>query len=153
MHHTTRAQFRQLEYTQRFRYDIGGFPVCAHESFPAWLRHQLDRREWKPAELARRAGVSSAMISRWINGIDVPSPESCIRIAEVLNVDPDDVLGIAGHRIPDRPLPPDDPISEIYRMMRRMKRTPDRVMTLRRIVEAYLETDGASQESRLLQVA
>lgn len=127
--------------------------MCAHEPFPVWLRRQIARRDWKSAELARRAGVSSAMVSRWINGIDVPSPESCIRIAEVMNIDPDDVLGIAGHRIPDRPVPPDDPISEIARMMRRMKQSPDRLRTIQAIIETYLETDRESHNNVLVHAA
>lgn len=93
------------------------------------------------------------MVSRWINGIDVPSPESCIRIAEVMNIDPDDVLGIAGHRIPDRPVPPDDPISEIARMMRRMKQSPDRLRTIQAIIETYLETDRESHNNVLVHAA
>lgn len=120
------------------------------ETFGAWLRRELARLEWKYPELAQRTGVSTASISRWINGVEVPSSENSIRIAEAFFVDPDDVLALAGHRIADKPFPPDDPITEIYRMMRRMRQTPDRVAGIRAIVEMFLQTDREAQGKPLV---
>lgn len=125
----------------------------AEESFPAWLRRQLLRRDWKSAELSRRSGVSSATVSRWVNGLEVPSPESCIRIAEVLNVDSDDVLGLAGHRIPTRPVAPDDPATRLSRLLKRVRWNGDRAKTIEAILETYLETDRESPRNRFLPAA
>lgn len=127
--------------------------VATEESLASWLRRQLGRREWKYGDLAERAGVSTASISRWVNGKELPSSENAIKLAEALDADPDDVLALAGHRDPDRPVPPDDPIRELYRMMQRMKKNPDRIETLRAIVERYLENDRASREGLLSQAA
>lgn len=66
-----------------------------------WLKGQLRRREWTQADLARRMAVSTGTISRWARGERIPTPESCDRLADVLGVDLDTVLGVAGHRPPD----------------------------------------------------
>lgn len=123
------------------------------ENFGAWLRHQMRRREWHQAEMARQSGLSSAVISRWLTGVNVPSPSNCLKLAETLFVSSDDVLAIAGHRIPDRPIADDDPISELTRMMKQMDPKPDRVNTLRAILQMYLETDHEPQDSLLVHAA
>lgn len=123
------------------------------EGFGVWLRRELTRREWKYPDLAQRTGVSTASISRWVNSVEVPSSENSIRIAEAFFVDPDDVLALAGHRVADKPFPPDDPITEIYRMMRGMRQTPDRIAGIRAIVQMFLETDRDTQGNRSITEA
>lgn len=63
-----------------------------------WLRRQLQRREMRQADLARRVGTSPGTVSSWVNGQRVPDPASCDRIADALGVDVDEVLMLAGHR-------------------------------------------------------
>ena len=38
------------------------------DNFAAWLDRQLKERNWKPADLARESGLSSAVISNLLNG-------------------------------------------------------------------------------------
>lgn len=66
--------------------------------FGRWLRQQMVTYPMSQADLARRAGVSAGMLSGWINGRRVPSPESCDRLADALGLDLDDMLSRAGHR-------------------------------------------------------
>lgn len=80
------------------------------ESFSAWLQRQLDRREWSQADFARRAKVSTGLVSNWLAGERRPNPSSCDRIADVFLVDVDEVLAIAGHR----PRLPQDRLDEIH---------------------------------------
>jgi transcriptional regulator with XRE-family HTH domain len=123
--------------------------MTTEQDFSSWLHAQLQRREWRAADLARRTGLNSGTISRWANAIDVPSPENCIRLADAFLLDPDDVLAVAGHRIADRPLPPDDPIAELIRMLRLIRPNQDRIGGLRAILEMYLEIDREAPQDYL----
>ncbi len=63
-----------------------------------WLREQLARREWRPADLSRKMDVPHGTISRWLSAALTPSSEMCARLANTFGVDPDEVLTLAGHR-------------------------------------------------------
>lgn len=71
--------------------------------FRKWMIAELDEREWRPVDLARRmqpdnpASMASS-ISKWIRGVRQPDPASCERLALILGADPDYVLELAGHR-------------------------------------------------------
>ena len=67
-------------------------------TFAAWLDSQLRRREWSATTFAKKIGKPQGTVSRWLTGARIPDPDSCDRIADVLFVDPDEVLVIAGHR-------------------------------------------------------
>jgi transcriptional regulator with XRE-family HTH domain len=67
-------------------------------TFGAWLDAQLQRREWNQSEFARRIDVRPGVVSHWIRGERVPEPRSIDKIADVLFVDVDELLTIAGHR-------------------------------------------------------
>lgn len=123
------------------------------EDLAEWLRRQLARREWRAADLSRESGIATSRISDWLNRKRLPSPESCFRLAEALNVDPDDVLALAGHRVPTRPLPPDDPRTEIWAKLNRINPLPDRLKTIDLILDTYLETDRGSQKNALVHAA
>ena len=56
--------------------------------------------------LARESGVIAATLSRWREGKQVPSPNSCKLLAEYLSVPVEHVLAMAGHL---RPLHKEDP--------------------------------------------
>src|SRR5919112_753126 len=79
-----------------------------HERFVEWLRGQLRRRGWNAAELGRRLQVPSGTISRWMTGERQPSSRSCDLLADVLGVDLDLVLTLAGHRPEAAVHQPDD---------------------------------------------
>lgn len=50
-------------------------------------------------DLAEGIGVAFPTFSRWWNGIHVPDPESCFRIAKFLGISAEDVLAAAGHPV------------------------------------------------------
>ena len=101
---------------------------------------QLRRRGWNAAELARRLQVPSGTISRWMTGERQPSSRSCDLLADVLGVDLDLVLTLAGHR-PDRDRRPDDQRAAIIALLERITLTPDRAAGLQGTLTSWLELD------------
>jgi transcriptional regulator with XRE-family HTH domain len=74
------------------------------ESFPRWIEQELDKRGWRQSDLARRAGLSEATLSRILNGSRKAGPETCVGIAAALEVPPEHVFRIAG-LLPPLPSP------------------------------------------------
>lgn len=107
----------------------------------------MARRAWNSAQLARRMGVSSGRVSRWLNGIDRPSSASAIKLADVFGADPDDVLALAGHREPPEPLAPDDPKRRIIELVRRTALTPTQARGLEAMLRAWLEGQNNGTEN------
>lgn len=127
--------------------------MATEKSLASWLRHELARRDWKYDDLAQRAGVSRASISRWVNGIELPESKNALKLADALDANPDDVLVMAGHRVPLKPMSPDDPVSRLTRKLMRVKLDATREKMIDGILDLYLETDRETQDSRLFQVA
>lgn len=109
--------------------------------FGRWLAERLRGREWTNSDLARRMGTSPSVVSRWVRGERVPDPESCDKIADVLGVDVDLVLTLAGHRPAIEPLAPDDERRELMGYVKRLRLTDDRVTALRSLLRGWLEMD------------
>lgn len=57
----------------------------------------MRRRKRLPSQLATDLGVSHATVSRWLSGKDVPSTQSCRRLAEYSGVAIQKILHITGH--------------------------------------------------------
>jgi len=112
-------------------------------TFGQWLQHQLDRREWTKAEFARRLGVANGDVSRWVRDERVPSPASIDRIADVLGVDVDLALTMAGHRPPDLHVDPDSATAQLMPLIEKIDwdTDPGRLEGVRMILEGYLEVD------------
>ena len=85
---------------------------------------------WNAAELARRLQVPSGTISRWMTGERQPSSRSCDLLADVLGVDLDLVLTLAGHRPGPEMDAPDDQRAAIVALLERINLTPDRAAGL-----------------------
>ncbi len=102
-----------------------------------WIQLQLDRREWRAADLSRRIGVPNGNISRWVNGRRVPDPASCDLLADVFGADVDYVLMLAGHRPPDFDDGVDPERAGLIASLRRVELTPDRAATLRALFEQW----------------
>lgn len=66
------------------------------EGFGDWLLLQLEDRGWSQSELARRAGLGNATLSRIISGTRKLGPETAISIAEALGESPAKVFRLAG---------------------------------------------------------
>lgn len=111
-------------------------------TFGQWLRHELARREMKQADLARRLGASTGAISDWVNDKRIPDPSSIHRIADVLFVDVDEVLAIAGHR----PRLPQDELERWQSVLRPYLRrldpaNPEHVMALVAAAEQQIRVE------------
>lgn len=64
--------------------------------FSLWLIEQLEKRNWKPAELARKSGIDTGLLSRLLNRERMPGPSTCNAIAEALQLPPQVVYQVAG---------------------------------------------------------
>lgn len=64
--------------------------------FAQWLLTEMQTRRMSQAELARKSGLSRAMISRTLSQQSFPSWEACISIARGLDLPPENVLRAAG---------------------------------------------------------
>ena len=61
-----------------------------------YLEEQLQRRTWRPADLARAAGVPDATISHILKGSRRAGPDVCNAIARALNESPEKIFRMAG---------------------------------------------------------
>lgn len=79
--------------------------------FSQWLIEQLEKRNWKPAELSRRAGINTGLLSRLLSRERMPGPTTCRGIADAFQLPPQVVFQAAGLM----PSPPeyDEVIEEI----------------------------------------
>ena len=81
-------------------------------TFSDWLETELHTRDWRPADLARRAGLSRSTISNVLNDVRSPGAGACQSIAKALNLPAEDVLRVAG-LLPSLPGFDDKLISEL----------------------------------------
>ena len=72
--------------------------VDYEESFGSFLRRKLAESGLRQSQAARRIGATSGMMSGWVNNRRVPEPENVTRLAELLAVDPNEMLTRAGYR-------------------------------------------------------
>lgn len=80
-------------------------------------------------------------MGHWVRGTRVPSPDSCDRIADVLGVDVNVVMILAGHLPPDPELRPDDPTQNIIALVKRVRWMSERVWIIERSLRGYIEFD------------
>lgn len=64
--------------------------------FSSWLREEIGRHGWQPADFAREADTSTANVTRWLQGKQ-PSTQLCQKIAAALGWPVEYVLFRAGH--------------------------------------------------------
>lgn len=113
--------------------------------FGRWLQHQLDRREWKPADFARKARVSSGLVSNWLSGARRPNPASVDKIADALVIDVDEVLTRAGHR----PALPRDELEAVHARLdprlRRVQWSEFRYGLVESMLDQFIQDDCLRQ--------
>lgn len=79
------------------------------EPFSVRLSKALDLRDMKPADLARKLGISESTISQYRSGYSKPKDKRLVIIANILRVDPAWLMGLD---VPMEPgLSPIDPDS------------------------------------------
>lgn len=112
-------------------------------AFSAWLREEMQRREWRQADFARATNIDVSMVSRWLQGRR-PDPASLERIAEALGEELDMLLTLAGHR--PRAAHDDDPrTASLVAKIRQVTWTPERFL----IIDAMLD-DLRQRSSRVV---
>ena len=70
-----------------------------------WILDELDKRDWTPAILSKKAEINPGSLSHILNGSRKPGPDVCTSIANALGVSPETVFRAAG-LLPK--LPPED---------------------------------------------
>ena len=75
------------------------------ETFAEWLEQELNKRGWRPADLARQADIPDATLSRILNNTRGAGPDACNAIASALGYPP--VLVFRKARL----LPPEEDLS------------------------------------------
>ena len=105
--------------------------------FSDWLKDELRRREWNMSDLARRLDISPSVVGRWIRDGRIPTPESCDRIADVLGLDVDRVLVLAGHRPDIERLPISEDQAAVIALVRRVNLDRDGRARHLRMMQAY----------------
>lgn len=109
--------------------------------FEGWVRSELRRLQWQPADLARRLDVPNGTVSRWLSGGRRPSSESALRIADVLGADQDLVLALTGHRETETALPTIDDRQRLQELLKRVRLTPDRAAGIEATLRAWIDYD------------
>ncbi len=90
------------------------------DEFGSWLEREVAARGWTMGDLARRAGVSDAAISRILKGLRHPSPELCRALAEALDVPAEPVFRLTGLLSPLPATGDDAPIAQVADLWRHL---------------------------------
>ena len=56
------------------------------EAFISWLESELNKRDWTPSDLARKAGLRAASVTRVLDGTRNAGPDVSLAIARALNL-------------------------------------------------------------------
>ncbi len=68
------------------------------------IRQLREERGWSQELLARRLGVGQGTVSNWERGLKVPQPRTLLRLAELFDVSPEEiVVEQAEYRFQDAP--------------------------------------------------
>ena len=114
--------------------------------FARWLDAQLRRHELNQSGFAKKVGVSTSTVSRWM-GDRLPEAAYADRIADALGADTDRVLGLIGIRPPTEPIKPDDPKVELIDLIKRADVTRyDRAKQLALTIRGWIEYDRSHPE-------
>lgn len=71
------------------------------DEFALWLRQEMARREWRPADLARKSGLSTGFLSKLLKGERRAGIDACRMIARALGMQDIEVLRHAGLAEPE----------------------------------------------------
>ena len=93
------------------------------EKFIPWLLEELNKRSWRPADLAHRAGLSTGSLSNVLSGNRNAGPDICNAVARALGEPPEKVFRLAG-LLPPLPGTDDELINEVTETFIRL--TPEK---------------------------
>lgn len=83
------------------------FIYMERTDFVEWLQGELNKRNWRKADLAKASGLSSAQITRITKREQRAGPDACTAIAKALKLSPEFVFRQAG-LLPWEPEKPED---------------------------------------------
>jgi transcriptional regulator with XRE-family HTH domain len=86
--------------------------IITMEALVIWIYEELDKRDWRPADLARKAGLSTGSLSNILKGNRKAGPEVCRAMAEALGEPPEKLFRLAG-LLPPLPEPEDGLLNEV----------------------------------------
>jgi transcriptional regulator with XRE-family HTH domain len=92
------------------------------ETFTEWIEKSLTERNWRPADLARAAGIPDATLSRILSGQRNPGPDVCLAVAQAFKEPPEKVFRLAG-LLPPLSTSDNSTIQELIDLVRNM--TPE----------------------------
>jgi transcriptional regulator with XRE-family HTH domain len=96
------------------------YKMFTMENFSLWLLNELEKRNWQPADLAKKARISRGSLSNILSNYRNPGPNLCLAIAQALNEPPEKVFRLAG-LLPPLPGGEDEQISrEVMDILRNM---------------------------------
>ena len=64
--------------------------------FLTWVFEEMNRRDWRNADLARRSGLSDATVSRVFSGERLPSWDFCAGVAQAFGMRAEEIFRQAG---------------------------------------------------------
>jgi transcriptional regulator with XRE-family HTH domain len=64
--------------------------------FSVWLESELKARDWRQADLTKRSGINSGLLSQILSRQRRPGPDACRKIAKALGLKESQVFEIAG---------------------------------------------------------
>jgi transcriptional regulator with XRE-family HTH domain len=73
-----------------------GDKILTVDNLINWLEDQLNKRGWRPADLARTANIPDATLSNILNQNRKAGPDVCNAIAKALNEPPEKIFRLAG---------------------------------------------------------
>jgi transcriptional regulator with XRE-family HTH domain len=93
--------------------------MLSMEKFVVWVIEELDKRNWRPADLAHKAGVSTGSLSNVLSGKRKAGPDICRAIAQAFGAPPEQVFRLAG-LLPELPAQEDELLGQVTETYKRL---------------------------------
>jgi transcriptional regulator with XRE-family HTH domain len=117
--------------------------------FPKWLQKQLDIREWRPTDLARKANVSDAAVSRVLKSERQADLETLMGFASALGISPMHIL-MEAFDFPKSEKDNDSVNLEDWKLLI-SQMTPVENENLRRVAQVTIETRQKAEQAARTQ--
>ena len=116
-----------------------------------FLTEILGRKQRLPSQLASDIGVSHATVSRWRSGKDIPSVESCRKLAEYAGIPAERALEIAGYlpKTSDQPAGQWPEFREYARIKYANELDEDLVILIEDLIERRRHARNDRKDSRM----
>lgn len=112
------------------------------KEFLAWLKSEMESRDWGISYTAQKAGVSHPVISDIINLEKQPTFETCVALARAFDKRPEEVIYKAG--LLPVPLDWNPDVDELHFLFDRM--TGEQKEVFMELARALVKREGAKRE-------